>query len=253
MQLRWCIGSAFELHVAHHLQLVLVDVGVDDLVVSLSRLLAGDLRHQLEKRKHLHLVEVLPKRHVAGALIGGQVETIIQQGEGVGVHAGAQAAQVELTRVVEAEYLRAIIDAVGKVVDDLAQLVDAAAVGFSPAASLHAVDPAHVVLALATGVVQPRLVVIGVGIPGFGSQGAKVSGVAVAAQIADQLRVGGLPVALARGDQGELVVSHVVCQIGIDDRQAALAGAPVLDPLAFMNDALAKIQILFHAVCLCRV
>jgi len=111
-----------------------------------------------------------------------------------------------------------------------------AAVGAAPAPALHAIDAAHVVLALARRIVEPFAVGVGVGIPGFRSQGAEIGRIVVAAQIAEQLGEGRFPVALARRDQGELVVPDIVFKVGIDDRQAALARAFVGNPFAFVDD-----------------
>ena len=104
----------------------------------------------------------------------------------MGVHAWPQTTHMELAGVIEGDDFATVIDTTAQVVHHLAHLIQMAAVRFGPAAPLHTVDPAHIILTGTVGVVQPGAVVVGIGIPGSGPQCTEISGAAVPPQIAQQ-------------------------------------------------------------------
>ena len=100
------------------------------------------------------------------------------------VHARAQTAQIQLSWIVKGENLATIVDAFAEVIDDFAQLIEMFTIWFAPASSLHTIHAPHVIGAFTVRIIEPSLIFIGIGIPGFGTQLAEVGSIVITANIA---------------------------------------------------------------------
>ena len=100
------------------------------------------------------------------------------------VHARAQTAQIKFTRIIERQNFAAIINAFAEVIDDFAQLIEMFTIWFAPASALHTIHASHVIRAFTVRILEPSLIFIGIGIPGFGTQLAEVGGIVITANIA---------------------------------------------------------------------
>lgn len=229
------VGFSGEL-LPEKIKLVFIDVGIDDFMIGSHCNSPGDLCHDQQQPRHLYLIETMPQRQIVGALVTCQKELFAEKTEGMRVHTGIQAGPVPFSRIHKGHYFAAVVNSLTQIFINRAKLIDALPLRVSPVAPLCAIAAPHIVFTLAERVVQPCLVVIGVGIPGITADGPEIGSGGISPEIAEHFGDGCPPMQLLGGKNGKGTVADIVYQIGIDYRQAALACAGIIYPLPLFDN-----------------